>query len=62
GLHESVGFTPVGVYRTAGFKLGVWYDVGWWQRPLQAAPPAPRSPRGLGDVLAEVGHSPPRFG
>ena len=36
GLHESLGFTPVGVYRHVGYKLGAWYDVGWWQRPLQA--------------------------
>ncbi len=33
-LHESVGFTPVGVYREVGFKLGRWHDVGWWQRIL----------------------------
>lgn len=36
GLHESLGFTPVGVYRHVGFKLGAWHDVGWWQLPLQA--------------------------
>ena len=30
-LHESVGFEPVGVYRAAGYKLGAWHDVGWWQ-------------------------------
>lgn len=34
GLHESVGFTQVGVYREVGFKLGAWRDVGWWQRLL----------------------------
>ena len=33
-LHQSVGFTPVGVYREAGFKFGLWHDVGWWQRLL----------------------------
>jgi L-amino acid N-acyltransferase YncA len=45
GLHESLGFTPVGVYRAAGYKFGAWHDVGWWQRPLQPLvldPPAPR--------------------
>lgn len=35
GLHEAMGFQPVGVYRQVGFKLGQWHDVGWWQRPLQ---------------------------
>jgi phosphinothricin acetyltransferase len=33
-LHESVGFTPVGVYREVGFKLGRFHDVGWWQMIL----------------------------
>ncbi|HEV2322126.1 MAG TPA: arsinothricin resistance N-acetyltransferase ArsN1 family B [Gammaproteobacteria bacterium] len=36
GLHESFGFVPVGVYRHAGFKLGRWWDVGWWQKSLCA--------------------------
>jgi L-amino acid N-acyltransferase YncA len=31
-LHESVGFSAVGVYCEAGFKFGRWHDVGWWQR------------------------------
>jgi phosphinothricin acetyltransferase len=33
-LHEAMGFTPVGVYREVGWKLGGWRDVGWWQRLL----------------------------
>jgi len=34
GLHEAMGFTPVGVYESVGFKHGEWHDVGWWQYPL----------------------------
>ena len=34
GLHESMGFTPVGVYKQVGFKFGQWVDVGWWELPL----------------------------
>lgn len=34
GLHESMGFTPVGIYREVGWKMGAWRDVGWWQRLL----------------------------
>ncbi|HTU86444.1 MAG TPA: arsinothricin resistance N-acetyltransferase ArsN1 family B [Solirubrobacteraceae bacterium] len=34
GLHESLGFQPVGVYRNIGFKHGAWRDVGWWQLSL----------------------------
>lgn len=33
-LHEAAGFTPVGIYREVGWKLGGWRDVGWWQRLL----------------------------
>jgi L-amino acid N-acyltransferase YncA len=38
GLHESCGFSPVGVYRQAGFKLGSWWDVGWWGCVLDELP------------------------
>ena len=34
-LHESFGFELIGVYQSIGFKLGVWRDVGWWQKPLR---------------------------
>jgi L-amino acid N-acyltransferase YncA len=34
GLHEAVGFAPIGVYRSVGYKFGAWHDVGWWQLPL----------------------------
>jgi len=34
GLHEAMGFTPVGIYSEVGWKLGGWRDVGWWQRLL----------------------------
>jgi L-amino acid N-acyltransferase YncA len=36
-LHESFGFTPVGVYRGVGYKFGQWRDVGWWQSQLHDA-------------------------
>lgn len=42
-LHESVGFTPIGVYRRVGFKHGACRDVGWWQKELQL-PSIPEQP------------------
>ena len=33
-LHRAAGFTPLGIYREVGWKLGGWRDVGWWQRLL----------------------------
>jgi len=44
GLHEAVGFRPVGVYRKVGFKLGAWHDVGWWSLLLQPPAARPSSP------------------
>jgi L-amino acid N-acyltransferase YncA len=43
GLHEALGFEPVGVYRRIGWKLGAWRDVGWWQLELGGDGP-PREP------------------
>jgi L-amino acid N-acyltransferase YncA len=43
-LHESLGFTPIGVYGGVGYKLGKWLDVGWWQRPLAARGRQPTEP------------------
>ncbi|HEX6714868.1 MAG TPA: GNAT family N-acetyltransferase [Thermoleophilaceae bacterium] len=36
GIHEALGFEPVGVYKNVGFKNGQWWDVGWWQLDLGA--------------------------
>jgi phosphinothricin acetyltransferase len=47
GLHEAMGFEPVGIYRYVGWKHGAWRDVGWWALDLGApdahsgAPPEP---------------------
>ena len=43
-FHEAAGFTPIGVFRNAGFKHGSWCDVGWWQRTLQQPPATPAEP------------------
>lgn len=47
-LHESLGFSAVGVYRRIGWKDGSWRDVGWWQLELQppeeGRPPEPLPP------------------
>lgn len=70
-VHEAAGFTPVGVYRAAGWKFGAWHDVGWWQRSLGASDAAPEPPVALdalppdalagalatGDALLRVRHS-----
>lgn len=49
GLHEAMGFQPIGVYRNIGYKLGAWHDVGWWQRKLRDYAGQPEPPRTLPD-------------
>ncbi len=41
-LHRSLGFEPIGVFRSVGFKFGRWHDVGWFQRMLRPMPPEER--------------------
>lgn len=49
GLHESIGFSLVGVYRHVGFKRGAWHDVGWWQLVLRDPPARPPEPQAWQD-------------
>ena len=44
GLHEAMGFTPVGVYKQVGYKLDKWHDVGHWQFSLQEHADMPTAP------------------
>ena len=44
GLHESMGFTAIGIYRRVGYKLGKWHDVGWWQKIIGPHPDTPGEP------------------
>jgi len=55
GLHEAMGFQPVGIYRDIGYKLGRWHDVGWWQLPLRDRSAAPAAPESLASVVAGAG-------
>lgn len=41
GLHEALGFEPIGINREIGFKEGAWRDVGWFQLELAPAPAGP---------------------
>jgi L-amino acid N-acyltransferase YncA len=54
GLHESLGFHPVGVYHAVGYKLGSWHDVGWWQLVLRDHTGPPQPPTDLDAVRASA--------
>jgi L-amino acid N-acyltransferase YncA len=51
GLHESVGFRVVGVYRGVGYKMGAWHDVVWWHLPLRERVADPDPPADLPSVV-----------
>lgn len=53
GLHEASGFSPVGIYREAGFKLGRWHDVGWWGLRFAAPDGEPAAPRPFTPALLD---------
>jgi hypothetical protein len=54
GLHQSFGFTPAGVTRRVGFKLGHWHDVGTWELALRL----PSIPTGLPTVPEAIHDTP----
>ena len=35
GIYRASGFEEAGVWRNAGYKLGRWHDVGWYQRSIR---------------------------
>lgn len=55
GLHEAMGFWPVGVYRGVGHKFGAPRDVGWWQLQLQPWPERPVPPEPFANVAPLLG-------
>jgi L-amino acid N-acyltransferase YncA len=57
GLHEALGFRPVGVYRGVGYKLGAWHDVGWWHLALRKRRADPDPPAYLPSMPGSAGWS-----
>ena len=54
GLHEALGFRPVGVYRGVGYKLGAWHDVGWWHLALRERLADPDPPTYLPSIVGSA--------
>jgi phosphinothricin acetyltransferase len=49
-LFESLGFRPAGILPAAGFKVGGWWDVGTWARPLATGADLPARTRSLAEI------------
>ena len=43
-LHERLGFHHFATYEKAGYKLGKWKNVGWWQLSINDYGDAPAAP------------------
>jgi L-amino acid N-acyltransferase YncA len=54
GLHEALGFVPIGIYRHVGYKRGAWQDVGWWQLTLREPPDDAPEPVAFAEVDPSV--------
>ncbi len=40
GLHRSLGFEPIGVFKAVGRKFASWHDVAWFHLVLRESPTA----------------------
>lgn len=47
GLHERLGFEPIGTVPAVGYKHGEWHDIQWWYRQLAAHSANPDPPQPL---------------
>lgn len=43
-LHESFGFTPIGIYQNVGYKFGSWHDVRWYALKIKEHIQSPIKP------------------
>lgn len=58
GLHESLGFQQIALYREVGFKSGAWRDVSWWELPIGEPTSAePSDPRPVNELIVLPGAS-----
>lgn len=54
GLHEAVGFLPIGTFQQVGFKHGHWHDVGLVATPTELAAQRARGTAPLGTVTGKA--------
>ena len=52
-FHKSLGFTEVGHFENAGFKLGAWRGIRWLVKQIGSDNGEPQTPLGLSEVIGE---------
>jgi phosphinothricin acetyltransferase len=57
GLHESLGFQPIGVYEDVGYKMGGWRAVKWWRLGLSPVSGEPTEPVAFADLRRDPAFS-----
>ncbi len=57
-IHKSLGFKPVAVFNSIGFKLGAWHDIGFWQLELKPHILNPTAPIPLSQLAESHSKSP----
>lgn len=55
-FHKAEGYTEVAGFPHAGFKMGQWLEVIWFQKTLLECPISPQPPKGIKEIdLKKVG-------
>lgn len=49
-LHKSFGFKPIGIYQSAGYKFGCWYDVKWYGLKINEYVQSPVKPKVIDEI------------
>lgn len=49
-LHESLGFTKIGVFHNTGNKFNKWLDVVWYEKSLLEFSPVPKKLKSIKEV------------
>ena len=50
-FHLKQGFEKIGVFKSIGYKLDQWNDIGWWQKQLQPMQLNPTKPKTIAVTL-----------
>ena len=50
-FHKSLGFSEIGHFKNAGYKLGAWQGIRWMVKQIGPLEGEPQAPRKLSEVL-----------